>query len=69
MSTITTITVTGMTCGHCVAAVTEEVEKIDGVSDVAIDLGTGSVAITSDAPLDDADLSAAVDVAGYEIAS
>lgn len=69
MSTTTNITVTGMTCGHCVAAVTEEVMKIGGVSDVAIDLGSGAVTITSDGPLDGAALTAAVDEAGYEVAS
>jgi len=69
MSTTTDITVTGMTCGHCVAAVTEELLKLDGVSDVAIDLDSGSVVITSSAPLDAGQLTAAVDEAGYEVAS
>ena len=41
MTTTSTYTVSGMTCGHCVAAVTEEVAKIDGVTDVGVDLASG----------------------------
>lgn len=65
----TAYTVTGMTCGHCVNAVTEELTRIPGVRDVRVDLGTGRVTVTSDAPLSDADVAAAVDEAGYELAS
>ena len=68
--TTTTITVTGMTCGHCVAAVKEEVGALPGVSAVEVDLvaGGGSpVTITSEQPLDDAALATAVDEAGYEV--
>ena len=43
-------TVTGMTCGHCVASVTEEVQEIAGVTDVQVDLATGSLRFTSDSP-------------------
>ena len=63
-----TYTVTGMTCGHCVASVTEEVSGIDGVTDVAVDLPTGAVTVTSTEPVDDADIRAAVQEAGYELA-
>ena len=63
-----TYTVTGMTCGHCVASVTEEVQEIAGVTDVAVDLASGSVTVTSDAPLDDAAVKAAVEEAGYALA-
>jgi copper chaperone len=45
-----TYTVTGMTCGHCVASVTEEISEIDGVTDVAVDLPTGAVTVTSSKP-------------------
>lgn len=69
MSTTTTYTVDGMTCGHCVAAVTEELSKLDGVSAVDVDLGTGRVTIESDRPLDSADVAAAVDEAGYAIST
>ncbi|ONI92998.1 cation-transporting ATPase [Saccharothrix sp. ALI-22-I] len=63
-----TYTVVGMTCGHCVASVTEEVSKIAGVSDVAVDLPTGAVKVTSEAPVDEADVKAAVEEAGYALA-
>jgi len=64
----TVYTVTGMTCSHCVNAVSEEIGKIDGVSAVQVDLGSGSVTVTSAAPLDQAAVAAAVDEAGYELA-
>ena len=44
--------VTGMTCGHCVKAVTEEVSAIPGVSHVDVDLETGRLRVTSDGPVD-----------------
>lgn len=68
--TTTTITVSGMTYGHCVASVKEEIGALPGVSDVAVDLNAGGdspVTITSANDLDDADLRAAVDEAGYEV--
>jgi copper chaperone len=61
--------VTGMTCAHCVRSVTEEITGIDGVRAVAVDLPTGAVVVTSDAPLDEAAVRAAVDEAGYALAS
>jgi copper chaperone len=67
MSTAT-YTVTGMTCGHCVSAVTEEVSGLPGVTDVRVDLPSGGVTVTSDAPLDDDAVRAAVEEAGYEVA-
>lgn len=67
--TSTTYRVTGMTCEHCVRAVSTEVAAIDGVTDVRVDLPTGDVIVTSDAPLDADDVRAAVDEAGYELAS
>ncbi|TMQ91815.1 heavy-metal-associated domain-containing protein [Actinomadura soli] len=66
MSTAT-YTVTGMTCGHCVSSVTEEVEQITGVTDVEVDLPTGRVTVTSAAPIDDALVKDAVEEAGYEL--
>jgi len=68
MSTSTTFTVTGMTCGHCVAAVTEEVAKLDGVTGVDVDLASGAVTVRADGPIDPAAFAAAVDEAGYEVA-
>ena len=61
-------TVNGMTCGHCVASVTEEVQEIAGVTDVAVDLASGSLTLTSEAPVDDAAVKAAVEEAGYALA-
>ena len=68
MSVTTTYTVTGMTCQHCVNAVTGELVALPGVDDVRIDLSTGGVTVTSAAPLAADDVRAAVDEAGYELA-
>lgn len=67
MSTTNAYTVSGMTCGHCVASVTEEVMEIAGVTDVAVDLASGQVTVTSDNPVDPAAVKAAIDEAGYEL--
>ncbi|MFF3129277.1 heavy-metal-associated domain-containing protein [Streptomyces sp. NPDC057908] len=61
-------TVTGMACGHCAAFVTEEIEDIAGVTAVTVDVETGRVSVTSDKELDTADVRAAVEEAGYELA-
>jgi copper chaperone len=61
-------TVTGMTCGHCVASVTEEVVEIPGVESVDVALETGAVTITSAEPVDRAAVQAAVEEAGYRLA-
>ena len=66
--TETTYTVTGMTCGHCAAAVTEEVAQVPGVTGVEIDLASGRLTVTSSTPVDDDAVRAAVDEAGYELA-
>jgi copper chaperone CopZ len=68
----TTYDVTGMTCGHCVAAVTEELGALPGVTDVAVDLHPGAssqVRVTSGAPLAIEDVRAAIDEAGYTLSS
>lgn len=62
-----TYTVTGMTCGHCVASVTEEVSEVPGVTDVQVVLETGAVTITSAEPLDQDAIRAAVEEAGYQL--
>ncbi len=59
--------VPGMTCGHCKAAVTEELSGVAGVEAVAVDLETKVVEVTGQA-LDDTALRAAIDEAGYEVA-
>jgi copper chaperone len=63
-----TYTVVGMTCGHCVNAVTEEVSQVAGVTEVDVDLASGGLTVTSDAPVDDSAVLAAVEEAGYEVA-
>jgi copper chaperone len=68
MSTSQSYTVTGMTCSHCVASVTEEVEEIPGVESVDVVLETGSLTVTSVEPVDDAAVKAAVEDAGYQLA-
>ena len=65
MSTTTTYTVTGMTCSHCEAAVSEEVAQLPGVVDIDVSSESGRLVITSDTPLDDDAVVAAVDEAGY----
>ncbi|MEQ7845736.1 heavy-metal-associated domain-containing protein [Nocardioides kribbensis] len=67
MTSTAQYTVTGMTCGHCVASVTEEVSEIPGVTDVDVVLETGSLTVTSSTPVDDALVRAAVDEAGYQV--
>jgi copper chaperone len=67
MSDIRTFTVQGMTCGHCVASVTEEVQEIAGVEHVDVVLETGAVTVTSSRPLDDSAVRAAVEEAGYRL--
>ncbi|MYT28206.1 MULTISPECIES: heavy-metal-associated domain-containing protein [unclassified Streptomyces] len=63
----TTYKVTGMTCGHCEGAVSSEIGEIAGVSAVQAVASTGLVTITSEAPLDEAEVRAAVDEAGYDL--
>jgi copper chaperone CopZ len=68
MSNTSTWTVTGMTCGHCVASVTEELREIAGVTDVDVVLESGLVTVSSAGPLDRAAVDAAVREAGYSLA-
>lgn len=68
--TQTDIAVRGMTCGHCVAAVTEELKTIDGVQDVQVELhegGDSPLRITSAGELDPQAIDAAIDEAGYDV--
>ena len=70
MSTTTTYGVTGMTCGHCVGSVTEELKALPGVQDVNVDLnagGTSTVQVVSEKELDESAVRADVDEAGYEL--
>lgn len=65
-----TYEVRGMTCGHCVKSVSEELQTVDGVTAVDVDLNAGGVSkvtVTSDTELDEQQVRAAVDEAGYEL--
>jgi len=66
--TTSTYTVVGMTCGHCVSSVTEEVSQVPGVTDVDVDLASGGLTVTSENPVDDSAVQAAVEEAGYQVA-
>jgi copper chaperone len=65
--TTTTYVVNGMTCDHCVRAVTAELSQVAGVAGVEVDLASGTVTVTSDGPLDDEAVRSAIDEAGYEM--
>lgn len=67
MSTAT-YKVVGMTCGHCVNSVTEEVSQVPGVTDVNVDLATGGLTVSTVADVDDGAVRAAVEEAGYQVA-
>lgn len=60
-------TVTGMTCGHCASSVTEQIQRIDGVRDVAVDLATGAITVTADRPVPIEVVTMAVNEAGYQL--
>lgn len=71
MSVNTTVGVSGMHCGHCVSSVTEELQELEGVQNVAVDLnkdGVSVVTITSASGLDPAEISEAIAEAGYTVA-
>ena len=67
MSVTSTYTVTGMTCGHCVASVREEVTEVPGVETVDVELESGRLTVTSGEPLADDLIEAAVVEAGYRL--
>ena len=63
-----TYTVAGMTCGHCRAAVEQEVGAVPGVAEALVDLEAGRLTVRGE-DVDDAAVAAAVDEAGYEVVS
>ena len=67
MSAEKTLKIDGMTCGHCVMSVTKELSKLPGAADVKVDLASATAHLTTDESVSDADLSAAVDEAGYKL--
>jgi copper chaperone CopZ len=68
MSEVLEYQVVGMTCGHCEQAVAGEISKIPGVTGATADASTGIVTVEATEPPDRADVAAAVDEAGYELA-
>jgi len=68
MSQTQTYEVVGMTCGHCVSSVSEEVGALVGVREVRVDLGTGRLDLTADQPVITEAVRAAVEEAGYSLA-
>jgi copper chaperone CopZ len=62
------LTVTGMTCSHCVQAIHEEVSAIPGVEQVQVDLPTGALTVQACRELSRSEIAAAVDEAGYQLA-
>ena len=66
----TTVNVSGMTCGHCVASVTEELTELEGVESVDVALvagGVSPVTVTSSRELSDQEIAGAVEEAGYSV--
>ena len=68
MTRTTTYTVVGMTCGHCVSSVSEEVGALAGVESVDVDLSSGTLSVTADTSVDEPAVRAAVEEAGYSLA-
>lgn len=62
-----TFTVTGMTCGHCVNSVTEEISEIKGVTAVVVELESGLVTVEAESEIDRELVVAAVTEAGYTV--
>ena len=67
LSGSTTFRVEGMTCDHCRMAVTTEVGAVPGVQAVTVDVEAGTVTVSADQPVDQSDIAAAVDEAGYAL--
>mgnify|MGYP001061215664 CR=1 FL=1 len=69
MSVTSEYFVSGMHCHHCVSSVTEEVSAVSGVTDVRVDLDSGQLIVISDTELPFESIEAAVDEAGYSVAT
>jgi copper chaperone len=69
MSVTSQYIVSGMHCNHCASSVTEEVSAVTGVTDVKVDLNAGQLIVTSDDEIPFASIEAAVDEAGYRVAT
>ena len=64
----TTISIKGMTCGHCEGRVTAELKKIDGVTEVVASAESANAVITSTAEIAAASIEKAIVAAGYKLA-
>lgn len=64
---MTVITIKGMTCGHCVAAVTKALEGVDGIADVSVDLEKGQAEFRETGPVDTRKVAESIAEAGYEV--
>jgi copper chaperone len=69
MSVTNEYVVSGMHCSHCASSVTEEVSAVSGVTDVKVDLDSGQLIVTSDTDIPFQSIEAAVDEAGYSVAT
>ena len=69
MSVTNEYLVSGMHCSHCASSVTEEVSALTGVTDVKVDLDSGQVIVTSETDIPFQSIEAAVDEAGYSVAT
>ena len=69
MSVTNEYLVSGMHCSHCASSVTEEVSAVSGVTDVKVDLDSGQLIVTSDTDIPFQSIEAAVDEAGYSVAT
>lgn len=63
--TVNEYQVTGMTCGHCEMSIREEVSEIAGIEGVEVSAQTGRLVVTGKGEIDDAQVLAAVEEAGY----
>jgi copper chaperone len=64
---MTTIKILGMSCEHCVAAVEEALSRVDGVTDVQVDLSSGLATFSEEKPIDMEEVRKAVEEAGYKV--
>ena len=64
---MTTIKIKGMTCRHCVMAVTKALSGMDGIRDVRVNLETGEASFTEEMPVDRALIRERISKAGYEV--
>lgn len=69
MSVTNEYLVSGMHCSHCASSVTEEVSALTGVTDVKVDLDSGQLIVTSETDIPFQSIAAAVDEAGYSVAT